>query len=424
VTATDQAEIVYDLTEVFVASTGKYPFYGIVRVVEEIGRELYRLDPKIRFGIFSHGFGKFYEVFPSLETESGEVHLNVPQGVRQIHHLRTRFHTKNHLRDLFLPLIRPVVQYENRRRWEQADMGLTELDMTGKVLVSTGRPKHMVAALDALDQAGISYTFVPLLHDMFPLHDYLPEKPKRFPLNFIGDNCHVIAHASKIIAISEFTRQDIGNFSHNGLLPPLPEIVTVPLVQQCLQGKEPARIEVPQRPYILTVGATLGRKNLEVVLEALLLLKVKGAFAPHLVLAGAPRKHVRKHLQHERYAPIRDLVENVYNPGQNDLIRLYEHAMALILPSRIEGWGLPAGEALWCGTPPVCSTAAVLREVCGDLALYFDPNRPEELAEILTRLHADTAFTVDLRERLAAAKPEFRTWADVARDLRAVLQAC
>src|SRR6056297_69492 len=83
--------------------------------------------------------------------------------------------------------------------------------------------------------------------------------------------------------------------------------------------------------------------------EALLLLKVKGAFAPHLVLAGAPRKHVRKHLQHERYAPIRDLVENVYNPGQNDLIRLYEHAMALLLPSRIEGWGLPAGGALWCG---------------------------------------------------------------------------
>ena len=421
-TATHQAEIVYDLTEVFVASTGKYPFYGIVRVVEEIGRELYRLDPAIRFGVFSHGLGKFYEIVPSLDAESGEVHLNVPQGVRQIHHLRNRFHTRNHLRDLFLPLIRPVVRYENRRRWKQADMGLTELDMNGKTLVSTGRPKHMVAALDALDQAGISCTFVPLLHDMFPLHDYLPEKPKRFPLNFIGDNCHVIEHASKIIAISEFTRQDIANFSHNGLLPPLPEIFTVPLVQQCLPGKERARIVVPQHPYILTVGATLGRKNLEVVLDALLLLKAKGAFTPRLVLAGAPRKHVRKHLQEERYAPIRDLVENVYNPAQNDLIRLYEHALALILPSRIEGWGLPAGEALWCGHPRFVPPPAVLREVCGDLALYFDPNRPEELAEIITRLHADTAFTTALRERIAAAKPEFRTWADVARDLRAVLQ--
>ena len=421
-TTTDPAGIVYDLTEVFIASTGKYPYYGIVRVVEEIGRELYRLDPSIQFGIFSHGFERFYEVFPSLDPESGEVHLNVPQGVRQIHHLRNRFHTQNRLRDLFLPLIRPVVRQENRRRWERADMGLAELEMNGKTLVSTGRPKHMVTALDALDQAGASYTFVPLLHDMFPLHDYLPEKPKRFPLNFIGDNCHVIERSSKIIAISEFTRQDIGNFSHNGLLPPLPEIITVPLVQQCLPGTERARIAVPQYPYLLTVGATLGRKNLEVVLDALLLLKTKDAYTPRLVLAGAPRKHVKKHLQEERYAPIRDLVESVYNPAQNDLIQLYEHALALVLPSRIEGWGLPAGEALWCGTLPVCSTASVLREVCGDLALYFDPNRPEELAEIITRLHADTALTTALRQRIAAAKPEFRTWADVARDLRAVLQ--
>ena len=55
--------IVYDLTEVFLASTGRFPYYGIVRVVEEIGCELYRQDPNIHFAIFSHAYNKFFESF-------------------------------------------------------------------------------------------------------------------------------------------------------------------------------------------------------------------------------------------------------------------------------------------------------------------------------------------------------------------------
>ena len=51
----------------------------------------------------------------------------------------------------------------------------------------------MVAALNALDNAGVSYEFIPLLHDMFPLHDFSPQNPKPFPLNFIGDNRRVAA---------------------------------------------------------------------------------------------------------------------------------------------------------------------------------------------------------------------------------------
>jgi glycosyltransferase involved in cell wall biosynthesis len=417
-TERDTPEIVYDLTEVFIASTGKYSYYGIVRVVEEIGQALYRLDPAIRFGVFSHAHQKFYEVRPSRDEKTGQVSLNVPQGVRQIHHLRQRFYTRSRLRDLLLSGLYPVVQRVNRRRWDNAGVALPELDMNGKTLVSTGRPKHMVAALDALNRAGTCYDFVPLLHDMFPLHEFLPEKPKRFPLSFIGDNCHVIKHARTIIAISDFTQKDIQNFSHEGLLPPLPEIVTVPLVQQCLPGLEPARISLPETPYILIVGANLGRKNLEAVCEALLQLTSTGAFTPRLVLAGAPRKRIQRYLLEDRYKPIRDLVEKIPNPNQTDLGRLYEHAMALILPSRIEGWGLPAGEALWCGTPAICSTAPVLREVCGDLGLYFDPNKPQELAEIITRLHTDTAYAQALRNRISESKPDFRTWADVARGVR------
>jgi glycosyltransferase involved in cell wall biosynthesis len=94
-----------------------------------------------------------------------------------------------------------------------------------------------------------------------------------------------------------------------------------------------------------------------------------------------------------------------------------------VVPSRIEGWGLPAGEALWCGTPAICSTAPVLREVCGDLGLYFDPDDPDALAALVDKLMQDTSYRESLRQQIAEAKPRLRTWKTVAGEVLAALRA-
>jgi len=417
------SRVVYDLTEAFVASTGKFPYYGILRVVEEIACELYRIDPKLRYAIFSYAHDTFFEIHPKRDEEDDRIDLKVPKGVKQSHHLRRIFYNKNRLRDFLLPVAHMLIRRINRFRWNQAGLSLSPLNMNGKTLVSTGRPKHMGAALDALDRAGVTYEFIPLLHDMFPLHEASPEKPSPFLVNFIRDNRKVIEHASRIIAISEFTKSDVTKFSRDGILPPLPEIVTVPLVQQCRAGTELPTQELPDKPYILTVGSTIGRKNLEVVLEAMRLLEEKDKFVPHLVLSGALRKRVQSYLNQKQYDQIRQYFRMVTNPHQTDLERLYRNAMALVLPSRMEGWGLPAGEALWCGTPAICSTAPALHEVCGDLGLYFDPDQPTELAEIITRLHEDQNFNDEVRAHIAAQSLQLRTWADVAKDVKRVYES-
>lgn len=413
-------KVVYDLTEAFVAATGKYPYYGIVRVVEAIGRELYLLDPDIQFGFFAHAFSKFYEVHPRIDPDTGLVDLNIPQNVKQIHHLRKRFYSPNRLRDALLPATHLAIRAINRRRWAQSGVELKEIDMEGAVLVSTGRPKHMVSALDALDQANVSYEFIPLLFDMFPLHNFSSDTSKSFPRHFIGDNARAIERAARIIAISEYTKLEIERFSAKGTLPPHPEIVAVPLVQECLPGTEDIEKPLPSGPYILTVGATIGRKNLESVFEAMLHAKENGMFVPRLALAGAPRKHVQSYLEQSRYDPIRDHIDIITNPNQSELIELYKNAIALVLPSRLEGWGLPAGEALWNGTPVICADIPVLHEVCGDLGLYVDPDNPVEIAETITRLHSDDGFAQTLRDDIARAAPQLRTWADVARDVQRV----
>ena len=101
---------------------------------------------------------------------------------------------------------------------------------------------------------------------------------------------------------------------------------------------------------------------------------------------------------------------------------LYSSALAVIVPSRMEGWGLPAGEALWCGTPVICSTAPALREVCGELALYFDPDSPQDLAKHLIRMTTDESFAKTQRAKTKKAKLSFRTWHIVANDIRNSLQ--
>ena len=117
---------------------------------------------------------------------------------------------------------------------------------------------------------------------------------------------------------------------------------------------------------------------------------------------------------------------NVEAPGVRrlghveDLGSLYAGALAVVLPSWIEGFGLTPVEGIAAGTPAIVSDLAVLREVLGEGALYVRPGDASGLADALLRVAAEP----DLRERLltagrAAIAP--LSWAETALRTRAVL---
>ena len=415
---TNASRVVYDLTEVLLASAGR-GYYGIVRVVAEIGSELHKLDPSVTFGVFSQGHGVFFEVLPTARN-GGVVDLGVPSGIRQIR-IRRRYYGKSLFRDLLLMAALPIVDYRNRRAWRKSGINLKPVDMNNKLLVSCGRPKLLVDILETFDRKGVSCEVVPLLHDVIPLHD-VKRRPNGFQKYFLGDNQMILARAKAILTNSEFTKNDILSFSKRGILPKVPEVFMVPLAHECPKGIESSEQTGPEAPYILAVGATLGRKNLEAVFEALRLLKRKALPIPRLVLAGTHRKRTDKFLRSKKGDEIREYVVFRESPNQTDLVNLYENAVALVMASRMEGWGLPAGEALWLGTPAICSTAPVLHEVCGDLGLYFDPDQPDQLADHINRLMTQSSFEWQLRKRIADSKPNLRRWMHVARDANTVLK--
>jgi glycosyltransferase involved in cell wall biosynthesis len=157
-------------------------------------------------------------------------------------------------------------------------------------------------------------------------------------------------------------------------------------------GGAPARTN----PYILFVGALEPRKGLDVLAAAWPRAALDGV---ELVIAGEGRERVpgATHLGHVTDA---------------ELHALYAGALAVVLPSRLEGFGLPPREAAAYGTPSIVSDLPTL-QLPGTLRV--PPGDVTALAGALRRLPGE-------RARLVAQLPAPRTWTAAATELRAVLE--
>ncbi len=152
---------------------------------------------------------------------------------------------------------------------------------------------------------------------------------------------------------------------------------------------------LPER-FVLLAGALEPRKAPEVAVEAVRLAREQGLRA-ELVVAGDGR------LACGLAGPGVHLLGRV---GDATLHALYAAALAVILPSRLEGYGLVPLEALAHGTPSVVSDLPVLRETLGDAALRATPGDPASFAAALLRLEREPG----VRARLVAAAPPRPTW--------------
>jgi len=116
----------------------------------------------------------------------------------------------------------------------------------------------------------------------------------------------------------------------------------------------------------------------------------------------------------------------VYAPAMpvQDLVGLVRGARAAILPVLSEGAGLPVIEALACGIPVVASAVGPLPELVGPAGLLVEPRDVDRLAVALAAIWADDAVHDRIAETARARSIGDRsTWADVARETRAIYAA-
>jgi glycosyltransferase involved in cell wall biosynthesis len=137
-------------------------------------------------------------------------------------------------------------------------------------------------------------------------------------------------------------------------------------------------------PFLLTVGAIGMRKNQARLIAAFGRsgLQARGM---KLVLCGAREPGSEVVVQSARDTPGVVLLDYV---SDGDLAWLYEKAIGFVLPSLLEGFGLPVAEAVRRGLLPLVTADSVLEEVAGPSALLVDPTDEEQLARKLTELSA------------------------------------
>ncbi len=177
---------------------------------------------------------------------------------------------------------------------------------------------------------------------------------------------------------------------------------------------------------IVYVGGFSPHKNLEALVSAFEKLVRQPSFSDvRLVLVGEFRKEVF----HSYGETIRKQIESLglqdlviwtgYLPD-DELVVLLNLAAVSVLPSLIEGFGLPAIEAAACGCPVIATKESPLPSLLGDGGLYIDPARPEQLEDALSRVLSSEMLRREMGEKGREASSRL-TWKAAANQLSDVM---
>lgn len=195
--------------------------------------------------------------------------------------------------------------------------------------------------------------------------------------------------------------------------------VPVDRITVCSPGAPswPRRVEEPADGYVLFFGTLEPRKNAGVLLDAYERLLDHAHGLPTLVLAGANPPEARPLLARIAAGPLDTHVEIRGYIAPEHRRDLYAGALALVMPSHTEGFGIPALEAMTVGVPVIAANRGALPEVVGDAGLLVDPEDPVALADRLRELLSNQSLRDRLREAGWARAARFR-WSDGAARVR------
>lgn len=176
-----------------------------------------------------------------------------------------------------------------------------------------------------------------------------------------------------------------------------------------------------EAPYFLFVGATGPSKNARLLGEAFARFKERRPGAPHRLLVAGPEGSdlpwIRERL---RAAGALGDAEFLGPVPHGRIHELYRRAFACLLPSSGEGFGLPAVEAMACGTPVVAVDAGALPEVVGEGGL-LTPAEPAAMAAAMERLALEPGLRAELAAR-GLGRAKLFSWGKSARETLAVYE--
>ncbi len=257
--------------------------------------------------------------------------------------------------------------------------------------------------------------FVVTIHDL--THTLFPGRKMSHIFHRIAYRLvfrNAIMNADKIIAVSGATKQSI--LEHFPVNEKQIEVVYEGFNQiYSMMDKEDAFAKVSNRfgitkQYILYVGVWRRYKNLPMLAKVFDRLIEKGLDL-EFVIVGEKDSNYPEIPDHVSRITYHDRVKALGRVTDEELKWLYNAAKLFVLPSLIEGFGLPPLEAAACGTPVACSDIPTLREVMGQGAEYFDPSNLDNMIDVLYNLLTNEKRLEELAN-LALSRSKHFSWKD------------
>lgn len=172
--------------------------------------------------------------------------------------------------------------------------------------------------------------------------------------------------------------------------------------------------------YFLYVGNAYPHKNLERLVAAfgMVVTRQSPDTDLKLVLVGTEDYFYTRLKAHVSQLPYKNNIVFTGHVSDKKLAGLYAHAYALVYPSRMEGFGLPALEAMRNKCLVAASDIPVFREVCGASAIYFNPERAENIADCMESIINKQEWTKKLIQSGYARSQQFSWDTMVAKTIK------
>ena len=219
-----------------------------------------------------------------------------------------------------------------------------------------------------------------VVHDLLFLRGMLKSKLIKYQRKLLVPLS--LKKANKIIAISEFTKNDIlNNYKINS--------TKIEVIYNYFNFKKfhTENQATNRTKTIISIASASPHKNTICILKAFLNYKIKGG-KYDLQLIGKIKQDTP---EYEVFLEIKnkfpDSISNYYNLSNQDLGKKYSHAEVYVSASLFEGLGMPIVESMYFGLILVLpSTPSIFREVSNNSAIFFESNNHNELSNIFSQI--------------------------------------
>lgn len=255
-----------------------------------------------------------------------------------------------------------------------------------------------------------STKFIVTVHDLTPL-----VFPQHFPVGVRGRlkwqaQKQLLRRAVRVIVDSNCSKKDVQKFV--GMSGSRIDPVYLSVGDQYRQISDLSSVKkqysLPDK-FLLYVGDATWNKNIPNLVKA-----VKQTTYPLVMVGKVWENNVSNIDSNPWNNDLRKVLKEIGQDSQFirlgfvkdiDLIKIYNAATCLLMPSFYEGFGLPVLEAMSCGCPVICSKSGSLEEVAANAAYYIEPNDPENIVEGIVEVAQNISLQKSLSGRgLAQAK--------------------